>query len=462
MKYKDFIARKLEAVPPTGIADAVVSSPHLFEFQRLLVQWALRRGRAAIFAGTGLGKTRQEVVWSQAVHEHLGKPGLIVCPLGVASQTIAEAAGIGIEVSRVREPEDVRPGLNIVNYERVQKLDTSIFGSVALDESSILKASDGATRKALTERFASTPFRLCLTATPSPNDYTELCTHAEFLGICSRVEMLSEYFVHDGGSTQDWRLKGHARQAFWRFVSSWAALVRSPADLGFDDSAYHLPPLHVHDHIIEASAEDVFSTGQLFATEAGSLSERRAARKRSLSERVARCAELVNGDREPWIVWCALNDESEALARAIPGSVEIRGSNTEDEREAALDAFSSGRVRVCITKSSITGMGLNWQHCARQAFVGIDDSFERYFQAVRRSWRFGQTRDVHVHRFLSEEERSVLKNLQRKELEAAVMAEELSRETSAAVREAVCGQTRTTNHYAANSQMKVPAWMTGE
>lgn len=403
--------------------------------------------------------TRMELTWLLAIFARTGRPVLIVCPLGVAQQTIDEGAAIGIEVHRVREAEDVRDGINIVNYERVHKLDAAQFAAVALDESSILKSMDGATRQTLTEKFSQTPFRLCLSATPAPNDVTELCNHAEFLGICTNAEMKAEYFVHDGGSTQDWRLKGHAKQAFWRFVATWAALVRSPADLGYDASAYELPALQVHDHVIPASQESVFASGRLFVEEAGSLMERRAARRESLEDRVRQCAELVNGDAEPWIVWCSLNDESDALAKAIPGSVEIRGSNTEEEREEALDGFVSGRHRVVITKSSVTGAGMNWQHCARQAFVGVDDSFERYFQAVRRSWRFGQTRAVHVHRFLGEAEKSVLRNLQDKEREAEVMAEELSRETRDAVMEAVRGTVRSTNPYEPQVPMRIPEWL---
>lgn len=458
-EYQRFVAGKLSRAIATGIPGATASSPSLFAFQALLVEWALRRGRAAIFAGTGLGKSRMQITWASIVAGHTGMPVLILAPLAVASQTVAEGAAIGINVTLCREASDVRPGVNITNFDRAHKFDAGAFCGVVLDESSILKASDGATRRALTEQWANTPFRLCCTATPSPNDYVELGQHAEFLGICTAAEMRAEYFVHDGGSTQDWRLKGHARKPFWRFVASWAALVRSPADLGFDASAYVLPDLTVKHHVIEASHESARASGMLFAQEASTLSERRAARKGTLSERVERCAEMVNSDRQPWIVWCALNDESDALRRAIPDAVEVRGSNTEEDREHALRAFSSGQARVIVTKSSVTGMGLNWQHCARQAFVGIDDSFERYYQAIRRSWRFGQTRPVEVHLFSSELEGAVLKNLRRKEAEYEAMADELAQETAEFVRAEVVGATRQANTYNPTVRMKLPKWL---
>jgi hypothetical protein len=457
--YQQFVAGKLARVVPTGIPGANVESPHLFPFQRDLVQWALRRGRAAIFAGTGLGKSRMQLTWAAAVADYTGKPTLIMAPLAVAAQTVAEGAAIGLDVTLCREPGDVRSGVNITNFDRAHKFDASMFGGVALDESSILKASDGATRRALTEQWAQTAFRTCYSATPSPNDHTELGQHAEFLGVCSAAEMRAEYFVHDGGSTQDWRLKGHARKPFWRFVASWAALVRSPADLGYDASAYVLPPLTVHHHVIGADQESVRASGMLFAQEASSLMERRAARKGTMSARVEQCSALVNSDAQPWVVWCALNDESDMLMRAIPGAVEVRGSNTEEEREHALRAFSTGEARVIISKSSVTGMGLNWQHCARQAFVGIDDSFERYYQAIRRSWRFGQTRPVEAHLFSSELEGAVLKNLQRKEREYDQMTEELSRETAEFVRAEVRGAERQANTYSPTLPIHVPNWL---
>lgn len=459
MRYADFLARKLEHAPPTGLADVPELSTALFPFQRDLTAWALRRGRAAIFADTGLGKTRMELEWAR----HVPGDVLVLAPLAVAAQTAREGTKIGVPVTVCREPDDVRPGINVTNYDRLHKFDPDRFAGVVLDESSCIKHHTAKTLAALLDAFARTPFKLCATATPAPNDYTELGNHAEFLGVCTRTEMLAEFFVHDGGETQVWRLKGHARQAFWRWVTSWGAFVRKPSDLGYDDSAYLLPPLDVEQHVIPADQATVFATGNLFAVQAGDLMERKRARRASITKRVAECAAIVNAEKsEPWVVWCALNDESDALAEAIPGAVEIRGSMTTDEKEDALARFADGRARVIISKASITGWGLNWQHCARMAFVGVDDSWESYYQAVRRCYRFGQTRPVEVHIFASEAEGSVIDNLARKERDAAEMAKQLSAETASMVRAQVVGTSRETNPYCPEVEMEIPGWLMEE
>lgn len=461
VSYADFVASKMAHVVPTGLA-VVPALHHLFPFQADLVAWALRLGRAAIFADTGLGKTRMQLEWARCVHEATGCAVLILAPLAVAAQTAREGAAIGVSVKVVREDHEVQgPGIYITNYDRLHKFDPSAFGAIVLDESSIIKHHDAKTFSALTDAFGSVPFKLCATATPSPNDYTELGTHAEFLGLCTRAEMLAEFFCHDGGETQKWRLKGHARTAFWRWVASWGALLRRPSDLGYGDDGYVLPGLNVSHHILDADAETVKSSGFLFAQEATDLMDRRRARRASLSARVTKCAEMVNDDRQPWVVWCDLNDESDMLAKAIPDAIEIRGSLDADEKERRIVAFGAGDRRVIISKASITGFGLNWQHCARMAFVGVTDSWEAYYQAVRRCYRFGQTRPVDVHIFASEVEGSVVKNLARKESDAKRMADELSAETRDAVTSEVRGLVRTTNFYAPG-EITMPAWLTTE
>jgi len=304
--------------------------------------------------------------------------------------------------------------------------------------------------------FRDTPYKLCATATPAPNDWTELGTHAEFLGVCSRAEMLAEFFCHDGGETQVWRLKGHARHLFWKWVCQWSALVRNPSDLGFDDSAYLLPPLNVHEHSV---ATEMAADGMLFAVEAQTLSERRGARRASIDGRVEACAGVVNGDPQSWIVWCDLNAEADALRKAIPGSVEIRGTDDPETKERRLLDFANGDIRVLITKPSIAGFGLNWQHCARMAFVGVTDSFEAYYQAVRRCWRFGQTRPVDVHVFASKYEGAVVSNLRRKERDAKIMSEQLSAETRDAVMAEVTGTHRQHNPYHAGTKIAVPGFL---
>lgn len=455
MIYSAFIAEKLSRFSPAGF-DAGDVNAHLFDFQDALTRWALRIGRCALFADTGLGKTRMQLAWADAVRARTGGSVLILAPLAVAEQTVDEGKAMGVTVRHVREASAI-DGICITNYERLHKFDTSGLAGVVLDESSIIKHHDSRSFGLLTEAFATTPYRLCATATPAPNDWTELGTHAEFLGVCSRPEMLAEFFVHDAAKTQDWRLKGHARVAFWEWVASWAAVVRNPADIGFDGSRYELPWLNVEQHTI--ATETAPLAGQLFAMEASTLSERRDARRKSVDARVAECAKLANETHGAWVVWCDLNAESEMLTDAIDGAIEVRGSQSLDEKEAALEAFRHGEARVIVTKPSIAGFGLNWQHCAHMAFVGVTDSYESYYQAVRRCWRFGQTRPVHVHVFASDLEGAVVANLERKEKAAAEMAAETVSFTAAAVRRNIVGSQRSTNAYDDRTKMELPSFV---
>ena len=456
MSYRNFLDAKTVDHAPTGIVRDLSGYP-LFPHQRELAEWALRRGRAAIFASTGLGKTRMHLAWGREVADETQLPVIVLAPLAVAEQTVAEGRAIGVPVTHVRQQSEVVAGVNVCNYERLHRLDPAAFGGVVLDESSIIKHHDAKTFGLLLEAFERTAFKLCATATPAPNDWTELGTHAEFLGVRSRTEMLSEFFVHDGGETQTWRLKGHARHEFWRWVASWGAMIQSPADLSHDDSAYRLPALNVHEHTIKSGQA---KAGELFAIEAQTLSERRDARRASLDERVAACARKVSAESgEPWIIWCDLNAEGDALRKSIPGAVEIRGSDTIEEKESRLTAFARGEIRVLVTKPSIAGWGLNWQHCARMAFVGVTDSFEAYYQAVRRCWRFGQKRPVDVHIFASELEGAVVANLKRKEADALAMGAALSAETAAFVRENVLGVTRERNPYNPSRRIAAPDFL---
>jgi hypothetical protein len=458
MDYQEFVSHKLALVQPSGITSGFSIPESLFPHQSALVAWALRRGRAAIFADTGLGKSRMQVAWADAVQRHAGGRVLILAPLAVAPQTVGEGEELGIKVRHVRDQSEIgeEDGIFITNYDRLHRFDCSQFVGVVLDESSCIKHHDTKTLKTLLAAFKLTPFKLCATATPAPNDWTELGTHAEFLGVCSQQEMLAEFFCHDGGDTSVWRLKGHARHIFWKWVCQWGALVRKPSDLGFDDTAYNLPPLHLHEHTVET---EMPTNGMLFASEAQSLSERREARKMSMADRVADCAAIVNASSEPWVVWCDLNAEGDALEKAINGAVQIAGSDPTEVKEKRLADFAAGRIRVLVSKPSICGFGLNWQHACHMAFVGVTDSFEAYYQAVRRCWRFGQKRDVHVHVFASEAEGAVVANLRRKERDAQAMAESLSAETHDAVMQAVTGTVRQTNVYTAGASIHVPAWL---
>lgn len=461
MSYADFVDRKLALIPSEGL-NIEPAAAGLFDYQQALVRWALRRGRAAIFADTGLGKTRMQISWAQAVSSETGGNVLIIAPLAVAAQTSAEGDSVGIKIKLCRSGSDVERGINITNYDRLHLFDASRFVAVVLDESSIIKHHTAKTLQSLLDAFGRTPYRLCATATPAPNDWTELGTHAEFLGVCSRTEMLSEYFVHDGGETQVWRLKGHARKQFWRFVSTWGAMVRNPSDLGFDGSRLVLPALHMHEHLLESDMQTANDMGFLFPVQAGDLMERRKAKKASIANRVRACADQVNSTDQPFLVWCDLNDESDALCDAIPGAVEIRGSDDIDTKEQRLMDFSTGCTRVLVTKAKIAGWGLNFQHCNQMAFVGVTDSYESYYQAIRRCWRFGQKRPVDVHLYVSEAEGSVMANLKRKEREAQEMARQLAAETRESVMSELTGQQRRTNAYNASHRVQIPSWIQSE
>lgn len=385
--------------------------PSLFPFQRDIVRWALRKGRAALFAGCGMGKTICQLDWSRHVHDHTGGDVLILAPLAVSKQTAREGDKFGLPVTICRSQSDVRPGINVTNYEMLGHFEASAFSGMVIDESSILKGYDGVFRQQVTNFGRSIGYRLACTATPSPNDLVEISNHAEFLDVMTGKEILALFFIQDGNSTHQWRLKGHAREEFWRWMASWAVAVRKPSDLGYEDGSFILPPLSIYQVTVDAKA----TCGYLFAVEALGLMERREARRNSLDARVAACAQLVNGSSEPWLVWCDLNCESEALAKAIPGSVEVRGGDSTDHKERAVLDFIGGRSRVLVSKPSIFGHGMNLQHCARMAFVGLSDSFESFYQAVRRCWRFGQQWPVEGYLITSEAEGAVVKNIERKE-----------------------------------------------
>ena len=412
MDYDVFVKNKRRSEVATGHAPGPLNE-YLKPFQHAIVSWALRRGRAAIFADTGLGKTIMQLSWASDVQSHTGGKVLILAPLAVSEQTIEEGAKFGIEIKRVPLGKDIpETGIWITNYERMDAVDFSELHGLILDESSILKAHDGKTRQRIISLAQSVPYRLSCTATPSPNDFEELGNQCEYLGVMTRTEMLATYFVNDTGDTGTWRLKGWGQSKFWEWMGTWAVVVRNPYDIGFDGAEYILPPLEYHEHVVEAGAV----TDELFARPAQTLQERRKAQRDSLEARCLALADVVNADTsEPWIIWCHLNDEADFLASLIPGSVNVQGSDSAEFKSKNLLGFSHGELRVLISKAKIAGYGLNWQHCARMAFVGLDDSFEKFYQAVRRCYRFGQKRNVQVHLFTSENEGQILANLKRKE-----------------------------------------------
>jgi len=422
-QYEAFINEKRILVPPSGFdLDVKDLNPALFDFQRDIVRWALRRGKAAIFADCGLGKTPMQLEWAHQVAIHTVGNVLIVAPLAVSWQTAREGQKFGIPVHVSRNGADIRPGINITNYERLHLYNPEQFSGIVLDESSILKAQFGIRRHEITDFALGIPYRLAASATPAPNDLVELINHAEFFGIMTEAEIKALFFTQDGNNSNQFRLKRHAIQDFWKWMAAWAVALRKPSDLGYDDCAFRLPPLRNHQVTVDVEA---FDAGMLFAVEAITLVEQRIARRASLEARVAACADMVNNSDEPWLVWCDLNDESEALARAIPDAVQVTGSDASENKERAMLAFSDGEIRVLVTKPQIAGFGMNWQHCSHIAFVGLSHSYEKYYQAVRRSWRFGQVNPVDVYIITSTADGPVVQNIERKEKQAMDMYEQI-------------------------------------
>lgn len=444
MKYDEFLDGKAIRSNATGIADVPDLRPQLFEYQRDIVRWALKRGRAAIFADCGMGKTLMQLEWADRVATHTGGRVLILTPLAVAQQTAQEAARFGIDAAVCRDGTLPEARIVIANYQMLHKFSAPDFSGVVLDESSILKAFNGKFRNLIIDMFQGTQFKLACTATPAPNDHMELGNHAEFLGIMSRVEMLATFFCHDGGETQVWRLKGHAEDEFWRWVCSWGVMIRRPSDLGYSDDGFTLPPMQVREHKIESGIK---LDGHLFADSAQDLESQRKARRDTLAARCQAVADMVNGSDAQWLVWCELNDEGDELERRIPGAVQVAGNDDDDDKADRMLGFASGKYRVLITKPKIAGFGMNWQNCANMAFVGLTHSYEAFYQATRRCWRFGQKSTVTAHVVVTDVEEAVARNIQRKELEANKMTESMIQHTASINEADVHGATRRTNEY---------------
>lgn len=456
--YSDFLAAKLVTDPMTGLETIPPLPECLFPHQRDIVAWALRRGRAALFAGTGLGKSLMELSWAQAVHSETGKDILHLAPLAVSSQMQREADKFSIAARVVASQSDCGPGTNITNYQKLDHFDLSRFGGVILDESSILKNTDGHYRTKLIEACQSIPFRLAATATPAPNDFMELGNHAEFLGIMSYTDMLATFFTHDGGETQKWRLKGHAENEFWKWMASWAVMLRKPSDLGYSNDGYDLPDLRFVQHMVEVDYSPCAETGMLFPMQAETLQERIAARRSTVMPRCELAASITPADR-PFVWWCNLNAESELLAKLIPDAVETKGSDSDDVKERKLRDFSEGRTRVLVTKPGVAGFGMNWQHCADTGFVGLNDSFEQFYQAVRRFWRFGQSSPVTAHIIASELECATVANIRRKEADAERMAASMVMHMADLSSEAVRGSVRETPNYNPTIPVQLPSFV---
>jgi hypothetical protein len=448
--YVSFLDRKAQLGQGSGFAPVWLPE-FLFDFQLALVEWSLRRGRSAVFADCGLGKTPMQLVWAENVVRHTNKPVLVITPLAVAAQTVREGEKFGIECKRSSDGT-VHRNITVTNYERLHYFDPNDFVGVVCDESSAIKHFSGERQKAVTAFMNKTPYRLLCTATAAPNDYIELGTSAEALGELGRMDMLSQFFKNDENSLHPiwwgarWRFKQHAETSFWRWVCSWARAVRKPSDLGFDDGRFVLPPLTVTETVVH---NDHAFQGQLFAVPAITLQEQREERRVTIPDRCEEAARRVEG-KPASVVWCHLNDEADLLERIIPDAVQVQGSDSDEKKEETFLAFSTGQLRVLVTKPKIGAFGLNWQHCAHMVSFP-SHSFEQYYQAIRRCWRFGQTKPVHVDIITTEGEVGVLKNMQRKSDAADKMFDQLVRQMNDALR-----LDRRTTHTKAP---EIPSWL---
>lgn len=443
MDYEAFIRNKAQFRHEAGF-DPDNLPDFLYDFQKYLVEWACRKGRSAIFADCGMGKTAMQLAFAQQVVERENKPVLIMAPLAVVPQTIEEGERFGIEVTR----DGGSASIHITNYQRLDKLDPAKYCGVVCDESSILKSYSGSTRTAIIEFMRPAKYRLLCSATPSPNDFMELGNSVEALGLMRRVEMLATYFVHDGGETSKWRLRGHAGDPFWAFVASWARALRTPADVGFDSSRFVLPNLSIESHVLESTPMDGF----LFAMKAMTLEQQRAERRATMDERCEKVAAIANDTNEPFIAWCSLNDESKMLTSQIRGAIEVAGSMSDEEKEDAFTSFRKGYVRALVTKPSMAAFGMNWQHCNQMSFFP-SHSHEQFYQAVRRCWRFGQKRDVIAHVVTTEAEEQIVSNLRRKEKQSVELFEKI-------VANMANHYKSETDIYNATKKVEAPQWLT--
>ena len=460
--YAAFISAKASTFIGSGRdVSTDMIHPDMFAFEKDIVRWGLKKGRFEGWEDCGLGKTIQQLEWARLVCELEGTSAIGFAPLSVQCQTKREGERFGIPVNIIENQADIRPGINITNYEKLGKFDYRQFGCVFLDESSILKSFSGATRNALINTFRNTPYRSGWSATPAPNDYMEIGNHAEFLGVMSRAEMLSTFFVHDGSDTAKWRLKGHAEDAFWKWVASWAVVMTCPGDLGYPNADYDLPPLNIVEHVVQTTGAHFDADGQmmLFRPTVQTLGDRRAARRNSLAERVRCAADIANATNEQVLVWCELNDESSALTASIAGAVEVKGADGDAHKITAMQGFTAGDVRVLVSKPSIAGWGMNWQNCHNSIFCGVSDSYEAWYQAIRRNWRFGQKSPVTVHMITSDAEGAVRENLLRKQREAERMKREMVRHTKDILAREIHGATRMTEIYQPEKRLLLPDWL---
>lgn len=467
MDYQSFLSQKQATVQAVGFSlDPAQLHPGLRADQRDVVLWALRLGRAALFLDTGLGKTRSQLEWARHVAAHTHRPVLVLAPLAVAHQTVKEGKKIDLDVTYVRSQSACGDnGVYVTNYEMLDAFDTTAFSGVVLDESSILKAFSGVTRKKLQASFAQTPYRLCCTATPAPNDHMELSNHAEFLGVMTGAEMLARWFINDSMKAENYRLKHHARSDFWRWVTSWAVCATKPSDLGHDDTGFDLPPLHLIPHIVEVDHTRAHADGQLFVNGTHSATGLWKEKRATAADRCAMAAQLIMQEpNETWAIWCDTNDEADRLlallaTAGLTSLVEVRGSDTPAAKERKLSAFSDGEVAAIISKTEIAGYGLNWQHCTRMCFVGVTYSYEKLYQGLRRAWRYGQRSAVWAHLIYAESEGNVMDTIHRKQIEHQAMQREMAQAQQGSLNHAGRMSLRSS---VGTLPMRVPSWIVSE
>ncbi|MFR3656752.1 MAG: helicase-related protein [Eisenbergiella sp.] len=450
MNYIEFLNNKRFVLESSGFdIDKSELNPMLFEFQKDIVRWALKKGRACVFADCGEGKTPMQLSWAHQVHKHTGGNVLILAPLAVAAQTKREAEKFGYVAKVVEKQDECIDGINITNYEKLDHFVTKEFVGVVLDESSILKSYSGKVRNSIIQNFHDTPYKLACTATPAPNDYMELGNHAEFCGVMTRSEMLSMFFVHDGGQTSKWRLKGHAEDVFWQWLASFSVFIDNPRNLGYEIAGFDLPAITINEIIVD---------GDESVTESLTLTERRQARKDSLQLRCEKAAELVNNSDEQWLVWCDLNDEGDTLEKLINESKNIQGSDKNEYKENTMLEFSDKKLKCLISKPRLAGYGLNWQNCHNMIFTGLSDSYEQFYQAVRRCWRFGQELPVNVYIIISAKEGCVKENIERKQTDFLKMQHEMTELTKEITKKELRSTCRISTPYEPTVKMNLPKW----
>lgn len=450
MNYKEFLNNKRFVLESSGFdIDVSVLNTKLFQYEKDVVRWALKKGKACIFSDCGTGKTAMQLEWAQKVHEHTNGMILILAPLAVAEQTKREGEKFGIDVKVCEKQDDCVNGINITNYEKLDRFVANKFVGIVLDESSILKSYSGKVRNSIINNFHEVPYKLACTATPAPNDYMELGNHSEFCGVMTRAEMLSMFFVHDGGQTSKWRLKGHAQDVFWQWLATFSVFIDNPKNIGYDMKGFDLPELNVAEIVVD---------GDTPVSETLTLSERRQARKDSLELRCEKAAELVNSSNEQWLVWCDLNDESRRLHELTNESVEVKGSDKPEHKGNAMLSFSDRRIKALVTKPSIAGFGMNWQNCHNMIFTGLSDSYEQFYQAVRRCWRFGQERPVNVYIIISAREGCVKENIERKQADFIKMQKEMTELTKEITKKELKSTCRISTPYEPKQIMRLPEW----